>query len=178
MANNPVDKPGSSERYQISVFDVPEYSGRVDYSEWEQKFDSVTGFEEPGIPKDDFYGILSCERRRAVIRYLGDKDKCKLRDLSDAVAAVENNMSVEEVTGEERKKVRIALYQTHLDKMDDVGVVDYNKDRGIIEKGRLFDQFHQNTDDSLHTYGRITEKDLEQEKEETGVSGRIRQFLS
>uniref|UniRef100_UPI003F79622F DUF7344 domain-containing protein n=1 Tax=Halomicrococcus sp. SG-WS-1 TaxID=3439057 RepID=UPI003F79622F len=40
-----------------------------------------------------------------------------------------------------RQRVYIALYQSHLPKLDEEGVIDYNQSRGIVERGSLADQF-------------------------------------
>jgi hypothetical protein len=80
------------------------------------------------------FEVLSNERRRYVIHNLkAVGERVSVRDLSEQVAAWENDTPVAEVTPKERKRVYTALHQTHLPKMAQVGVIDYDRDRGTLE---------------------------------------------
>ncbi len=83
---------------------------------------------DDGLSEDDVFDILSNGRRRRTLHYLmqrGRDNPPTLRDLSRQVAAWENDTSPAEVTADERRRVYIALHQTHLPRMDDAGVVEY-----------------------------------------------------
>jgi hypothetical protein len=56
----------------------------------------------------------------------------RIRDLAQQIAAWENGIDVEELNYKQRKRVYTSLHQTHLPKLNDVGVVDYDRDRGTI----------------------------------------------
>lgn len=85
------------------------------------------------LSREVVFDVLSSERRRRVLQYLLDvKDRTTLRDLSRVLAAWENDIRVSEITGQQRKRVYTALKQFHLPKMDRVGVIDYDDDRGTI----------------------------------------------
>ena len=89
--------------------------------------------ETERLTKDDIYSMLSNRRRRLVLDYLRRTgEEVSVRDLSDEVAALENGIDAKEVTYKQRKRVYTSLHQTHLPKLDDVGVVTYDRDRGII----------------------------------------------
>lgn len=92
--------------------------------------------EPPPSPStDDVFSVLSNHRRRHTIRYLtrnGD-GPVQIRDLAAHVAACENDVAVQEVTYKERKRVYTSLHQLHLGKMDDLGIVRYDRDRGVVE---------------------------------------------
>jgi hypothetical protein len=76
---------------------------------------------------------LSNRRRRYVLYYLQDgPGSVSLRDLAERIAAWENDVPVEELEYKQRKRVYTSLHQTHLPKLDEVGVVDYDRDRGTI----------------------------------------------
>lgn len=82
---------------------------------------------------DQVFEILKNRRRRAVIRYLDSHDGYgELSDVAEHIAAAENDTTVQQLGSQERKRVRIALYQCHLPKMDSVGIIDYDGDRGTI----------------------------------------------
>jgi predicted house-cleaning noncanonical NTP pyrophosphatase (MazG superfamily) len=86
------------------------------------------------LPPDDIFDILSNPRRRCVLHYLKQHDgRVELRDLVEHVAAWENDTTVEQLDSDERKRVYTALRQSHLDRMEDVGILEYDNDRGHIE---------------------------------------------
>lgn len=53
-----------------------------------------------------------------------------ISDLSEYVAARENDCTVMELSSTQRERVYVTLYQTHLLTMD--SIIDYNRDRGTI----------------------------------------------
>jgi len=94
---------------------------------------TVDGAERT-LTKNDVFDILKNERRRAVVRYLLEHDgSADLSDVAEHVAARENGTDVRRLSSQERKRVRIALYQCHLPRMDAARVIEFDKDRGGIE---------------------------------------------
>jgi len=106
--------------------------------------------EEPAsLPLDQQFEILKNERRRTVLRYLADHDgPVALGDLAEHVAAVENDTTVPQVTSRERKCVYVGLYQCHLPKMDDMDIVQFNRNRGRVELGPNAAQLEQYLEES------------------------------
>jgi len=85
---------------------------------------------------DVMFEVLKNERRRFVLRYFDENEgPVALGDLAEHVAAWENDKPVRELSSGERKRVYVGLYQCHLPKMDDAGIVDFNRNRGRIELG-------------------------------------------
>lgn len=85
------------------------------------------------LSKDEVFHILQTERRRIVLDHLRTTDgPVRLRDLAEHVAAREHDVTVPEVTSDQRQRVYISLYQNHLPKLDEGGVIRYDKDRGIV----------------------------------------------
>lgn len=79
------------------------------------------------------FDLLSCKRRRDALRFLRRGDgETELRPLSQQIAAWENDVPVEDVTYRERARVYTALRQVHLPKMDDAGVVAFDRDEGTV----------------------------------------------
>lgn len=94
---------------------------------------------EPDI--DMVFDILGTSRRRAVIRYLeSNPGPIAIGDLADYIAAAEYGKSVDEVTANERKRVYVSLYQSHLPKMADADVIAYEQGESI-EQGPHFETF-------------------------------------
>lgn len=86
------------------------------------------------------FEILKNERRRFVLRYLSAHGgQATLSELAEHLAARECGKAVEQITSQERKRVYVGLYQSHLPKMADVSVISYDKPRGTIEKGENFE---------------------------------------
>ena len=93
-----------------------------------------SGEHGASLPTDDVFEILQNGRRRAVLRYLrSNEGRAELSDLAEHIAAAENDTTVELLSSKARKRVYIALYQCHLPKMDSLGVIEYDKNRGTIE---------------------------------------------
>ena len=87
------------------------------------------------VSEDELFDVLANQRRRFAVHLLKreEKDRVEIGDMAEQIAAWENGIDTAEITGNERKRVYTALQQSHLPKMDDAGVVDFDKDRGTIE---------------------------------------------
>jgi DNA-binding transcriptional ArsR family regulator len=91
--------------------------------------------DESRLSRDEVFDVLSSRRRRNVIHALRNSglDGATVGDLSRRLAAWENDHDDERsVTAKERKRVYTALRQTHLPKLQEVGVVEYDPDRGTV----------------------------------------------
>ncbi|WP_049937061.1 DUF7344 domain-containing protein [Haloplanus natans] len=83
---------------------------------------------------DRIFAILQNHRRRLILEYLRDHDSTTQGDLARHVAAVENDIAESAVTSTQRKRVYVSLYQAHLPKLDEFGAVDFDRDRGTVER--------------------------------------------
>lgn len=84
------------------------------------------------------FDLLSNHRRRMVLYYLRrNSGPVGVKELAAEVAAIENEVPVEELTNQQRKRVYVSLYQTHLPKMAEMEIIEYDKDGGSV---RLSDQ--------------------------------------
>jgi len=109
--------------------------------------------ESPSL--DLVFGILKNGRRRRVIKYLRDAEgEVTLSDLAEHIAAIENDTTPAQLTSSQRKRVYVGLYQCHLPKMDDAGVIDYNQARGLVERTAQATHFEQYLDRSEAGTGR------------------------
>ena len=91
--------------------------------------------ETSDIPRKEIFDVLSNDRRQYLLHYLKQKngDGVELRELVDQVAAWENDIAPHEIGSAERKRVYTALRQSHLPKLDDAGIVEYDNRRGTVE---------------------------------------------
>ena len=102
--------------------------------------------DEPAVPfsKDELFHLLQNERRRMVLEYLRETEgPVRMRDVAEQVAALEHDTTVEELTSTQRQRVYIPLYQSHLSKLDKAGIIEYQKNRGIVERKPLADYVDQ-----------------------------------
>ena len=82
---------------------------------------------DPGIVHD----VLRNDRRRRVIQYLKQRlEPVSLRDLSERIAELETDESPP--PRNIRQSVYNSLHQTHLPKLDEIDIIDYDKDRKTV----------------------------------------------
>jgi hypothetical protein len=89
-----------------------------------------------GPSRQDVFDVLRNRRRQWIIQYLRRNEgdgPFELGDLVEHVAAREAGTTRAEITPAERKRVYNALRQTHLPKLDDAGMVAYDRDANRIE---------------------------------------------
>lgn len=123
-----------------------------------------TGGESGAIAPDQVFDVLRNHRRRHALRYLEDAPETTVSDLAEYVAAIENGVESAEVTSEQRKRVYVALYQNHLPKLADVGAIDYDRNRGTVDRTDAADAFSpylatvaggENDEESSFSPGRV-----------------------
>ena len=115
--------------------EVKRYTGRVDTS--------TEG--PPSLSTEEVFQLLSNRRRRYALHYLDQvEDPVTIRDLSEQIAAWEYEIDRQDVSPTVRKRIYTALHQGHLPKMDRLGVIDYDNDRGTVcsaDRVRDFDVY-------------------------------------
>lgn len=99
------------------------------------------------LSQDVVFDLLSNPRRRYILSYLRREESAvDLVDLADEIAAWENDTPVEELTSQQRKRVYVSIYQTHVPKLEDAGVVTYDRESGLVglsDRAVEIDQFLQ-----------------------------------
>lgn len=63
-----------------------------------------------------------------------------MKELAGQIAAMENDVPISELTSQQRKRVYVSLYQTHLPKMAEMGAIEYNKEEGIVRDTEQTDE--------------------------------------
>lgn len=91
-----------------------------------------TSDPEDELDPSEIHNVLRNDRRRHAIQHLRDTDgPLSVDTLAEHIATVE--------TGESppprnvRKSVYVSLHQTHLPKLDDLAIVDYNQREQVLE---------------------------------------------
>jgi hypothetical protein len=88
--------------------------------------DSGPSLPTVDLDADTVYRLLTNERRRMVIRALASADAVDgvpIGTLASRLAAEENDVAIGEVTSQQRKRVYVSLYQTHLPTLLDADAV-------------------------------------------------------
>ncbi len=96
--------------------------------------DTVESIEEP--TRDDVFEVLSNRRRRYALHHLKQLDSTEPVDLSlvsTQVAAWELGSDPQSLSYDDRKNVHTSLYQFHAPKMDEMGLIHYDKRGGTVE---------------------------------------------
>lgn len=122
---------------------------------------------EEGMHKDDFFTVLSNNRRRTLFRYMNvnsDDAPFRIGEVSEVIAAQENDKQRRALTSEERKRVYVALYQSHLPDIDNKGLIDFNSDRGLIdfpEDGNeyVFESINKLLDDEMYPRDQVVDEE-------------------
>lgn len=57
-------------------------------------------------------------------------------ELAEQIAAMENDTDVESLTRQQQKRVYVSLYQTHIPKLTEAGIIDYDQDSGEVKLTR------------------------------------------
>ena len=108
----------------------------------EQLNDSMNRTE---LSRGQVFEVLQSMRRRYAVHYLR-RENCRVdfSDVTDHVAAWEYNTSPTDLLSEQRKRVYISLYQTHIPALADAGIIDYDPESGKIRptsRIRVFDDY-------------------------------------
>lgn len=102
--------------------------------------DNQTTQPEPESPfdeerTDDIFNVFANRRRRDAFHYLKQRDAntdVDVSDLSTQVAAWEHDVDPDRLDYDERKSVHTSLYQFHIPKMDEAGLVDFERQTSTV----------------------------------------------
>ncbi|EMA70547.1 hypothetical protein C461_01197 [Halorubrum aidingense JCM 13560] len=104
----------------------------------------MSGSDQVILSQDEAYDLLSNARRRFVISYLRSQDgPVALNELSRRLAAQENDTPVDELTDQQIKRIYVSLYQTHLPKLEEAELIEYDRDRSVLELREAADRLDE-----------------------------------
>jgi hypothetical protein len=89
---------------------------------------------------DHVYGVLGHSRRRYLCYSLLGDTQWSLTDLATRIAAWENEISTDEVTEPQRKRVYVSLYHTHVPKLVDKDVIEFDDEEETIRPAENAEQ--------------------------------------
>lgn len=89
--------------------------------------------QDSGLDLIDIHDVLSNQRRRLVLSLLNDAGgKLEARQLAKAIAEAESDQSPPPQNIQQ--SAYVTLHQTHLPKLDELGIINYDKDNQIVER--------------------------------------------
>jgi len=90
--------------------------------------------DDDSLSQDVVFEVLHSPRRRYALCCLHDREgPVALDDLIEEVAAHENDTHVEDISETDRKRIYASLYQTHIPKLAEAGLVEYDQASGTVE---------------------------------------------
>ena len=90
-----------------------------------QEISVANGGTDPLLSR--VFAALANRRRRHVLYYLRDHDRAQIDDLAVHIAAWEQEIPVTEVLPEDADRVYTDLVHSHLPKLADYGLVEYDR---------------------------------------------------
>lgn len=95
--------------------------------------------DEDSLDQSDIHDVLRNERRRHVIERLQSSDEAEtVADLAEYIGAVESGESPP--PRNVRQSVYVSLHQTHLPKLDELGIVTYDSDAKTVALAEAADE--------------------------------------
>lgn len=99
----------------------------------EAEVDRESSARAGALTDDALYSVVADRRRRNAIHYLKQREEpVSVGELAEQLAAWENDKAIDDLTSQERKRVYISLYQSHLPTLDNAGVVEYREGEGTV----------------------------------------------
>ncbi|WP_231741192.1 hypothetical protein [Halorubrum sp. CBA1125] len=116
----------------------------------------MSSSDTESLTPDSVFELLSNHRRRMVLYYLRrNGGSVGMQELAKQIASMENDVPADELTSQQRKRVYVSLYQTHLPKMAEMDTIDYDKESGIVrltERADDIDEYLTTNDRSTYPW--------------------------
>jgi hypothetical protein len=111
---------------------------------------------ESELSKDQAFDVLRNSRRRAVISCLRARGGVvSVKELSKCVAAAEYDVPGAELSSEQYKRVYTGLYQCHLGRMEELGVLEFDTETNRVRLREAASQLDPYLDETGRNAARI-----------------------
>lgn len=108
------------------------------------------------LSPDLVFEILSNTRRRMMLYYLREHGgSATVKELAEQIAALENEVEVEDLGRQQRKRVYVSLYQTHVPKLEETGIIEYDDTEGevrLTDRAGEFDSYLTSNSESEYPW--------------------------
>lgn len=85
------------------------------------------------LSTDELFSVLADDRRRQILQYLADHDRTTVTDIVDSIAV--------EADASTRARIAVSLVHTHLPKLADAGVLEYDERTKSVVATPIIDRF-------------------------------------
>lgn len=85
-----------------------------------------------GLSTRTFLQALADKRRRFVLYYLRDRESAEFEELTEQLAAWASEGPLDEPDEQTRKNIQLELYHKHLPKLEETGIIRYERDRKTV----------------------------------------------
>lgn len=104
-----------------------------------------SGVELPAVGEqrssmDEFLSLLSNRRRRDVLYHLSETKVASIESLATTIAAREASVPAARVSADDRESVLIDLYHTHLPKLADRRLIEYDRRSDTVRRSAPGDE--------------------------------------
>ena len=90
---------------------------------------------------DEVFTALDHSRRRYLLYTLvNERSEQTLSELATNIVAWERDKPIDEVTDEERRRVHVSLYHSHIPKLADLSILEYRESEDVIVRARNTEQ--------------------------------------
>lgn len=107
--------------------------------------DETTPTESEETVFDTLLDALSYSRRRRLLARLdGSSAPMPLANLADDIVAQERALPLADIPPEDAKRVYMSLYHSHVPRLEDVGLVEYDQERDTVslrERSPVVEQY-------------------------------------
>lgn len=94
------------------------------------------GVDPPELTLDAILQVTKNQRRRRILRYLEPEDgPVAIGDIAEQLAQQEYDCPNGGPTSTQRKRMYVGIYQGHLPKLDQMGVIEFDKEGRTAELG-------------------------------------------
>ena len=80
------------------------------------------------LTPSDAHTLLSSKSLATPLRLIVSRASITKRGLVREVSEIEYGKPIQQITSQERKRVHVALYQSHIPKLEEYGVIDVDRD--------------------------------------------------
>ena len=96
-----------------------------------EEYPSMNFVTSERFSTSDIFGVLQNDRRRNVLQILNENGGQSLRSISEDIARIEAGSK--EPASNLRKSIYISLHQTHLPKMEQLGIISYDREKDLVK---------------------------------------------
>lgn len=107
-------------------------TGRADGDRETDHIDSGSLVSDGGLEISEFMEVLAHERRRYVLYYLQHEECAELEDVTEQIAVWESGTPSEELDERTRRRISINLYHAQLPKLEEAGIIGYDRRHGSM----------------------------------------------